>query len=148
MKAACEIRGRIWGRISGKIVEDEVSLGQGNSSESNSTWFYDRLTEGYKRSFQAEAATGALSKKHSRDRLKLERSSHGSIHCWRGYSWREIAWNWFTRARAARQKLIRLPPSTGLRMRLIFLPGCVHSQRASQRLVRYHKKIVHWRWFF
>lgn len=25
-------------------------------------------------------------------------------------------------------------------MRLIFLPGCVYSQRPSQRLVRYHEK--------
>lgn len=47
---------RTWGQIRGKIVADEVSLsfGQGNSGESNSTWFHDRLTEGYKRSFRAE----------------------------------------------------------------------------------------------
>lgn len=42
-------------------------LGQGNSSESNSTWFHDRLTEGYKRSFRTEGGSpGTLEEAFSR----------------------------------------------------------------------------------
>lgn len=65
MKSASEI----WEQISAenKIEGENFLSSQGNSGESNSTWFHDRLTVGYKRSFRTEdGGQGTLEEAFSR----------------------------------------------------------------------------------
>lgn len=121
-------------------------LGQGNSGESNSTWFHDRLTVGYKKSFRTkDDGQGTLEEAFSRS-VKI-----GKVLAWvnswlkRLFLTRNCLKLVYTRTGGTSE--IDSPPlrpvrTTRLQMRLIFLPGCVYSQRAGQRLVCYHGKNV------
>lgn len=127
------LRQNLRGQIYGKIVQSELSLflslsfGQGNSGESNSTWFHDRLTGmgGYKRRFRTEDG----------DRSTFEEVFSRSVKIGKVLAWvNSLLKRLFLTRNCLKLVYTRTseidspsPPAlyrTALRMRLIFLPGC------------------------
>jgi len=125
------------------MAEREVSLslslsplGQGNSSESISTRFHDRLTEGYKRSFRTEGGRpGTLEEAFSRSVKIGKVLARVNSLLKRLFLTRNCLKLVYTRTGGTSEidspPLPLRPPSLSSarppahRMRLIFLPGCV-----------------------